>query len=182
MRLDRFKTGSTFFDFQINDNDNELDFKPKQPSTTSTTARPTRPRQLPKFSEKNRLSTKPTSASRKTYTTRNSVDHQVRRKTLRSTASPPPTTPLSVVKEAKFSAKFVKKEAVLPKGLYSSKRMDKEVEAIGVSQVRFQGMQMEVIERRGCSRARNRCSQSKNSTPAGTVLDIGWTPLVEAPY
>ncbi|XP_048525439.1 mucin-17 isoform X5 [Dendroctonus ponderosae] len=133
----------------INDNDNELDPKPKQPSTTSTTPRPTRPRQLPKFSEKNaksRLSTKPTSASRKSYAPRNAVDHQVRRKTLRSTASPPPTTPLSVVtKETKFSAKFVKKETdglsngktvggPQPKGLYSSKRVDKEVEAIGVAQ------------------------------------------------
>ncbi|KAH0999564.1 hypothetical protein HUJ04_005410, partial [Dendroctonus ponderosae] len=133
----------------INDNDNELDPKPKQPSTTSTTPRPTRPRQLPKFSEKNaksRLSTKPTSASRKSYAPRNAVDHQERRKTLRSTASPPPTTPLSVVtKEAKFSAKFVKKETnglsngktvggPQPKGLYSSKRVDKEVEAIGVAQ------------------------------------------------
>ncbi|ERL91955.1 hypothetical protein D910_09278, partial [Dendroctonus ponderosae] len=93
-----------------------------------------------------RLSTKPTSASRKSYAPRNAVDHQVRRKTLRSTASPPPTTPLSVVtKETKFSAKFVKKETdglsngktvggPQPKGLYSSKRVDKEVEAIGVAQ------------------------------------------------
>lgn len=64
----------------------------------------------------------------------------MRRKALRSTAFPPSTTPLTIVnREAKFSAKFVKKENKvpetsttdksvkfignqLPKGLYSSRK------------------------------------------------------------
>ncbi|CAH1124244.1 unnamed protein product [Ceutorhynchus assimilis] len=128
----------------ISDNDNELDPRPRISSVTSTTTlRPTRSRQLPKFSEKPKQKfektkfspSKPTSTPRKSYSTKSystksSAAHHPRRKALRSTAVPPPTTPLSVInREAKFSAKFIKKEnngkafgGQLPKGLYSSKK------------------------------------------------------------
>lgn len=90
-------------------------------STPSTTLKPTRPRQLPKFSEKTRYKEKNSSTTpkpKKTYSTRaytpksDGGEHHSRRKVLRSTASPPSTTPLStLIKDAKYSAKFVEKKS-----------------------------------------------------------------------
>ncbi|XP_066245643.1 uncharacterized protein [Euwallacea similis] len=104
----------------ITETDNELDSK------STTTARPVRA----KFSEKPKIGRqkekwplkpstvrpsleklKTSATPRKIYTTREYSDHHSRRKALRSTASPPSTTPFSSINEAKFSAKFMEKEA-----------------------------------------------------------------------
>ncbi|XP_066145062.1 uncharacterized protein [Euwallacea fornicatus] len=103
----------------IIETDNELDSK------STTTTRPIRPKfsEKPKIGrQKDKLMLKPsivrpsleklktTATPRKIYTTREYTDHHAKRKALRSTASPPSTTPLSSVNEAKFSAKFMEKE------------------------------------------------------------------------
>lgn len=79
--------------------------------------KPTRP----KFSEKTRLKDKISTTAKptkKTYSTRaytpkfEGGEHHSRRKVLRSTALPPSTTPLStLIKDTKYSAKFVEKKS-----------------------------------------------------------------------